>query len=127
MKTGYVWVAGLLVVAGLALVGCGDGTTAGGGRALIPEGEVQVQQIQETLGGGVHAVGEVRNTSTRPYTGTLQVTLKDGAGKIVGSAAGAVNDVPPGGTMPYTAIGTTPTGAWEKVEVAITAQFPTPS
>lgn len=117
---------GLLLIPLLALgvaVGCGD--AVGGGRALVPEGEPRVEQTQ---GGGVHVVGEVRNTSTeRPYTGTLQVTLKDARGRIVGSAVGAVNGVPPGGTMPYTAIGSTPTGAWEKVEVAITSQLPTPS
>jgi hypothetical protein len=74
---------------------------------------------------GVQVAGEVRNTSTeRPYTGTLQVTLKDAQGRIVGSAVGAVNDVPPGGTMPYTAIGQAPTGAWERAEVAVTAQLP---
>jgi hypothetical protein len=118
MKTQSVLVVGLL---GLALLtGCGG--AAGGGGRLAPEGEPQVSQ---DVGGGITVVGEVRNDAARPYTGTLQVSLKDATGRIVGSAVGAVNDVPPGGTMPYTAIGQTPTGAWERVEVAITAQFPT--
>ena len=109
----------LLLTLALLVVGCGD--AVGGGRALVPEGEPRVQQDAA----GLHAVGEVRNTNAeRPYTGTLQVTLKDAQGKIVGSAVGAVNDVPPGGTMPYTAVGQAPTGAWERVEVAITAQLP---
>lgn len=107
-----------LLGATLVLVGCGD--TPGAARALVPEGEPLVQAHSA----GVIVTGEIRNTAQRPYTGTLQVTLRDADGKAVGTAAGAVNDVPPGGTMPYTAVGQTPAGPWERAEVAVTAQIP---
>lgn len=117
---------GLLVVAllGVTLVGCGDGAVPGGGssgRPLVPQGEALVR----TTPGGMNATGEVKNTSPdKTYSGMLQVTLKDAQGKIVGSLVGAVNDVPPGGVMPYTAIGQAPTAEWATVEQAITAHIP---
>jgi hypothetical protein len=119
MLRGLLVGLGALSLGLLLAVGCGDGA-GGAAPALVPTGEPLVR----VDAAGVQVAGEVRNTAQRPYTGTLQVTLKDGAGRIVGSAVGAVNDVPAGGTMPYTAVGEAPTGAWERAEVAITAQLP---
>ena len=109
-----------ILAAWALLVGCGDAAPGGGGPALVPVGEPLVQ----TQGGVLTVTGEVRNTAARPYSGQVQVTLKDAAGRIVGSAVGAVNDVPPGATAPYTAAGQAPTGAHAAAEAAVTVQLP---
>lgn len=68
--------------------------------------------------------GRVKNNADKPYTGFVKVTLFDEGGKIVGVYTGAVNSVPPGEEVTYTAVGTDKPESWAKVEARIDSQVP---
>jgi hypothetical protein len=44
------------------------------------------------------AVGEIKNNDSAKYSVTIKATFIDGAGEVVGTASGAVNDVTAGKT-----------------------------
>lgn len=50
--------------------------------------------------------GEVKNNDTKAHSFTVKVTFYDDAGKIIGTASGAVNDLNGGETKLFSAIGT---------------------
>lgn len=69
--------------------------------------------------------GRVKNEAQRPYSGQVTVTLFGADGKIVGTADGAVNDVPAGDEVTYQAVGLVPLeAAWTRVEPKVTLQIP---
>jgi cytoskeletal protein RodZ len=55
---------------------------------------------------GVEVNGEIKNNDTIKHSATLKTTFYDKAGKIMGTAGGAVNDVEPGDTKTFTLMGT---------------------
>lgn len=111
-----------LVVFGavLVLLAACDGAPGGTGRALqfVGESRVTVESY------GLRVEGRVKNTGTRPVTGTIKVTLLDADGKIVGTCSGAVNGVQPGEEATYSAIGTDKPAAWATVEPRIDVEVP---
>lgn len=49
--------------------------------------------------------GEAKNNDTKAHTFTLKVTFYDASNKILGTASGAINDLNPGATKTFSAIG----------------------
>lgn len=112
----------LLLSAALAalvsLAACASGA-GGSTQALVPVGEPLVTP-GDTI---TKADGRVKNTGKDTMTGLVTVTLFDDAGKIVAVCTGAVNHVPPGEEVTYTATGDKATG-WSRAEVKVSTQFP---
>ena len=112
------------LVAGAALValaGCGDGGQAGEATApLVTVGEPQITPLPS----GHRVTGRVKNQAKRPYSGTVEVTLFDEAGKIVSSYYGAVDDVAPGDEATYTAVGPAAPASWVRVEAKVQTATP---
>lgn len=69
--------------------------------------------------------GDVKNNDTKAHTFTVKVTFYDNAGKIVGTASGAVNDLNGGETKLFAAIGTDDISSAESHKVQVDTMIST--
>lgn len=63
--------------------------------------------------------GEVKNNDSTKHSATLKATFYDAAGKITGTASGAVNDVAPGETKTFTLLSTTDVTGYANMKVQV--------
>jgi hypothetical protein len=63
--------------------------------------------------------GEVKNNDSGKHSATLKATFYDAAGKITGTASGAVNDVAPGETKTFTLLSTTDVTGYANMKVQV--------
>ena len=69
--------------------------------------------------------GLVRNPETVARSAVLSATLYDAGGRLVGTAVGAVLNVPPNDTKPYTLYSEVPAEAVVRAHVVVASRLPT--
>lgn len=73
--------------------------------ATVPKLSLSNATFKETGYGYYGVDGEATNNDTIEHSASLKATFYDAAGKILGTASGAINDVAPGETKTYSLSG----------------------
>lgn len=79
-------------------------------------GQPTVKMLNNTT---FEADGQVKNNDTAQHDITLEITLMDASGKVVGSSTELVDNVPAGQTVSYAIQGQATQSTWTNVEIAV--------
>jgi hypothetical protein len=79
-------------------------------------GQPTVKMLSNTT---FEADGKVKNNDTAQHDITLEITLMDATGKVVGSATELVDNVPAGQTASYAMQGQATQSTWTNVEITV--------